>query len=190
MELQLQITARNIALSDEMEAAIHREADKLEEFYPRITGCRILLEAEHRFSDGSIATHAARIDLTVPGGELPTTRHSHAELWTAVQRAFDTSKRQLEDFARVQRGDVGVARRDARAVVARLFPYEGYGFLETTDGREVYFHRNSVLNRGFERLEVGTEVRFSEEPGEKGPQATTVAPVTRNRRTRQQQAEL
>ncbi len=50
----------------------------------------------------------------------------------------------------------------------------GFGFIETPDGREIYFHRNSVLNDGFPRLDVGTRVTFAEEMGEKGPQATTV----------------
>lgn len=50
-----------------------------------------------------------------------------------------------------------------------------YGFLRTLDtGREIYFHRNSVSDRDFERLEVGTGVQFAEEEGEMGPQATTV----------------
>lgn len=43
---------------------------------------------------------------------------------------------------------------------------EGYGFIETADGREVYFHRNSVLDDAFEHL-VGSEVRFAEEMGRK-----------------------
>jgi cold shock CspA family protein len=60
------------------------------------------------------------------------------------------------------------------ARVAKLFPAEAYGFLQTVDGRELYFHRNSVLQPGFDHLAVGTEVYFSEESGEKGPQASTV----------------
>ena len=60
------------------------------------------------------------------------------------------------------------------ARIARLFPDEGYGFIETADGREVYFHKNSVVGERFERLEVGKEVRFVEEHGENGPQASTV----------------
>ena len=40
--------------------------------------------------------------------------------------------------------------------------------------RHRYFHRNSVLHGGFERLRIGSKVRFIEEPGEKGPQASTV----------------
>jgi len=58
-----------------------------------------------------------------------------------------------------------------------LFPKQDYGFLETPDGREIYFHRNSVLHPGFDRLEIGTEVRFVEELGQEGPQASTVAIV-------------
>jgi len=58
--------------------------------------------------------------------------------------------------------------------VVKIFPGEGYGFLEDDEGREIYFHRNSVLDGAFQRLEVGSEVRFAEEAGEKGPQASSV----------------
>ncbi len=56
--------------------------------------------------------------------------------------------------------------------MSKLFP--DYGFLETSDGREIYFHCNSVLNNGFEKLQVGTHVHFAEEQGNEGPQASTV----------------
>jgi cold shock CspA family protein len=58
--------------------------------------------------------------------------------------------------------------------VARIARAEGYGFIETQDGREVYFNRNSVVGGSFDGLDVGTSVRFAEELGEKGPQASTV----------------
>ncbi|RPH77163.1 MAG: cold shock domain-containing protein [Nitrospiraceae bacterium] len=61
-----------------------------------------------------------------------------------------------------------------RAKVAKLFPETGYGFLEAPNGREIYFHRNSVLDGGFENLRIGSNVHFVEEPGEHGPQASTV----------------
>ena len=64
--------------------------------------------------------------------------------------------------------------------MARIFPEAGYGFLATLDGREVFFHRNSVLDEAFNRLDVGTEVSFVEELGEKGPQASTVKLVGRH----------
>jgi len=189
MEQPLQITARNLELSQDVEAVIRREAAKLEQFYPRILRCRVLVEAEHRFPGGEVVAYRVRIDLTVPNDEIRTTRQIHEELLTAVQRAFQACARQLEDYARIQRGDVGLPETMPHARVRVLFPWEGYGFLETRDGREVYFHRNSVLDGAFDRLEVGSTVRFVEEPGEKGPQATTVAPVFGGRRGRRHQPE-
>jgi cold shock CspA family protein len=54
---------------------------------------------------------------------------------------------------------------------------DDYGFIVTPDGREVYFHRNSVVGGDFDRLEAGADVRFVEELGEQGPQASTVHPA-------------
>jgi cold shock CspA family protein len=50
----------------------------------------------------------------------------------------------------------------------------GYGFIETADGREIYFHRNSILNDDFGRLRIGAAVRFAEESGDRDPQASSV----------------
>lgn len=44
---------------------------------------------------------------------------------------------------------------------------------------EVYFHRNSVLHGDFDLLAVGTEVRYFEELGDDGPQATTVQGIAK-----------
>jgi cold shock CspA family protein len=56
---------------------------------------------------------------------------------------------------------------------------QGFGFVELNNGNEVYFHRNSVIGKGFEPLEVGTPVRvvlaYDESP--EGPQATTVEQI-------------
>jgi cold shock CspA family protein len=61
--------------------------------------------------------------------------------------------------------------------VLRLVPQEDYGIIQSSTGKEVYFHRNSVLHDDFDSLTVGCEVRYAEEAGEKGPQASTVAPI-------------
>ncbi len=58
--------------------------------------------------------------------------------------------------------------------VAKFLGGGDCGFIETPDGREIYFHRNAVLNGAFDRLTVGSEVRFVEDEGVKGPQASTV----------------
>ena len=80
----------------------------------------------------------------------------------------------MQDFARRQHGDVKHHEPTPQARVVRLFPDESCGFLATEDGREVYFHKDSVLGAGFKRLRVGTLAAFVEEQGEKGPQASTV----------------
>lgn len=49
-----------------------------------------------------------------------------------------------------------------------------YGRIVAPGGRQVYFHRNSVVGADFDGLRIGTEVRFAEEMGERGPQASTV----------------
>ena len=57
------------------------------------------------------------------------------------------------------------------------FPSPTTDFIAASDGREIYFHRNSVTDGKFDDLKVGQEVRFSEAAGDKGPQATSVRPV-------------
>jgi len=88
--------------------------------------------------------------------------------------------RQLEDYVRMQRVDVKKHEPTPHARVARIFPQQDYGFLRTPDEREVYFHRNSVIDADFDHLNLGDEVTFVEEQGDKGPQASTVKPVGRH----------
>ena len=96
--------------------------------------------------------------------------HKYAEV--AVREAFDAARRRLQDFARQQRADVKTHEAPDHGRVAELA--DDHGFIETHDGRRVYFHRASVLEEGLGRLEVGSDVAFVEESGDKGPQASTV----------------
>jgi cold shock CspA family protein len=95
-----------------------------------------------------------------------------------VLGAFRAARRQLQSTTERRRGETR-SPREPRALVVRLFPEASYGFLKTPDGRELYFHRHSVLHDDFERLAVGTEVRFAESEGEQGPQASTVQVVNK-----------
>jgi ribosomal subunit interface protein len=173
MQVPLQINARNISLSEAAEVNIRSKAATLETYYDGIIGCRVVVEGPGRHHRKGLFT--VRIDLNVPGTELVVDRQADEDLYVAIRDAFDAARRRLEDYVRQQRGAVKSHEEAIRARVNRLFPEEGYGFLETPDGRQIYFHRHSVLDPGFNRLAIGTEVRFVEEPGEKGPQASTVA---------------
>lgn len=176
MKLQPQITARNLELSEFIKEDIKERAEKLDKFYDRIMHCRVVVEVPHQHMHEGIS-YNVRIDITVPGSELVIKREPNIDLDVAIRDAFDAARRKLEDFSRKKRGDV---KRHEEATVARvsaLFPDKGYGFLTTPDSREIYFHKNSVLKKGFMRLKVGTEVRYVEEEGEKGPQASTVSAI-------------
>ena len=180
MQMPLQISHLHSTSSEAVDALIREKAAELEQFYPRVTGCHVWVEypgQHHRRGKG--AHFRVRIEVSVPGKTLVVSRdpgphRANEDVYLATSEAFHEMRRRLQDYARVQRGDVKAAARPSHARVARLHPQEGYGFLETPDGREIYFHRASVLDQAFDRLTVGAEVRFAEEPGEKGPQASTV----------------
>jgi len=63
--------------------------------------------------------------------------------------------------------------------VARLSPERGSGFVEATDGREFFFHRNALHGVQFEELTAGVAIEFEvgHEPGDvvgEGPRATSI----------------
>lgn len=178
MKIPLQITFRNMDPSDAMEAAIRKKVNKLEQFNDRITSCRVMVESDHaRHHKGNL--YHVRIDLTMPGAELvagrqPSKNHAHEDAYVAIRDAFDAARRQLEDKTRIRQRKVKHHEAPAHGRVSELMPPMDYGRIETADGRDIYFHRNSLINGDFNTLEVGSEVRFSEEEGEEGPKATTV----------------
>jgi ribosomal subunit interface protein len=186
MEHPIQITFRGIEATDALRQAVEERAAKLETFYDKIQSGRIVVESPHRHHHKGNVYHV-RVRLEVPGEEIivsrdPPEHAQHEDLYLAINDALKETTRQLEDYVRRRRGQVKERVGSAHARVVRLLEDEGYGFLETADGREIYFHENSVLDGAFRRLRVGTEVRFAEEPGEKGPQATTVEIVGKEKR--------
>jgi cold shock CspA family protein/ribosome-associated translation inhibitor RaiA len=196
MQLTPTITLRGIAPSRALEAEIRTRINKLETYYRSIMGCRVLVEFAERHHENGNRYHV-RIDLTVPGEEIVVAREAslhrtaqdvdmekftkadesdparkHARV--AVREAFDIARRRLQDYARRQRGSVKTDARLPRGRVSQLFPVDEYGYIEAEDGHEVYFQKTSVLRNAFDRLAVGSAVLFVEEPGRKGPQASTV----------------
>ncbi len=91
---------------------------------------------------------------------------------------FDSARRELEKVTDKQRGYVKVhPQQRAQAMVEKIFRDQEYGFLRDLDGQSIYFNRNSVLHDHWEKLKIGTAVRYTQEIGEKGLQASTVEPV-------------
>lgn len=180
MSPQLQITARDIELSDWIRDEITRKADKLDEFYDRIIWCRVVVEVPHRRRREGVL-YNVRIFMLVPGSELMVEREPNEDFPAALRDAFNAAYRQLEDFSQRHRGEVKQhSEGPPHGNIKVVFPAQGYGIIEAPDGRDIYFHENSLLNHDLKHLEVGAQVRFEEEQGEKGPQASSVT-VLRSR---------
>lgn len=176
MQVPLRISTHEVTLSSDMEDFVRERARRLERFYPRLTRCDVVVNgySRHHRSGGPVSV---RMHLGVPGGELTVDRQAAESVEVALREAFDAARRQLQDYWRLQRGKVKTHEPQPEARVIRIFPEEGYGFLLTPDGREIYFHAHSVLDGGFDALEVGTVARYVETQGEEGPQASTVSPI-------------
>lgn len=107
MKLPVQITFRHIDSTASLDRLIREQAQKLDVFYPQITGCHVIVEAMHGRFPKTLG-YEVRIDLTVPGAELyvgrePGTPHESEDAYAAVREAFHQMRRRLQDFAARQR---------------------------------------------------------------------------------------
>jgi cold shock CspA family protein len=116
-----------------------------------------------------------RLDLTVPGKELVVNREADEDVYVALRDAFDAAKRQLDDYGRRQRGDIKAHAPVLRGRVKRVIAEEGYGFIETPGGQELYFHRDNLSGDDFDKLAEGREVQFLEDIASEGFQAKRVS---------------
>lgn len=188
MKVPLEIAFKGMRNTDDLDALIREEAAKLEKVCGYISSCRVIVEMRHkRQRVGN--PYRVRIDMTVPPGhELvvkrePSKGDMHDPVEIVIKDAFNSAARQLQKLVEQQRGDVKVhPEHEVTAVVYRLFPDQEYGFLRTVDTQQdIYFHKNSVLHNGFDRLTVGLGVRFAAAEGENGLQATSVQIVDTGR---------
>jgi ribosomal subunit interface protein len=178
MRIPLQVTFRNMDPSPALEARVRELAMRLEKFSGQIMRCHVIVEAPHRHQQqGNL--FEIHIDITVPDKEIairqaPPANHAHEDPYVALRDAFRAARRKLQDYERRRDQRIKTHVELPQGRICELHPEEDFGRIETLDGRLVYFHRHSVLGQPFEKLTTGTAVRFSEEPGERGPQASTV----------------
>jgi ribosomal subunit interface protein len=105
MQIPLQVTLKDMPQSEAVESRIREKSEKLSRFYDRIMSCRVVVETPQRHQhQGKL--YSVRIDLTVPGAELVANRAQDEDVYVAIRDAFIAITRQLEDFARRQRGQV------------------------------------------------------------------------------------
>lgn len=183
MDVPLEIAFVNMDPSEFIEARVREKVDKLEKRFPRLVSCRVAVELPHRRHQKGNLYHV-RIDMSVPGKELVVSRAPgddmrHRDVYVAIEDAFQIADRQLSEFADQIRGDVKEHVGPLQGKIIRLFPTQDYGFIATTDGREIYFHRNSVVDGDFDDLERDQAVELVVANGESpiGPQASTVRAI-------------
>lgn len=169
---------QDMAATDDVRAAIDDHVAQLEKRFGRLTACRVTVKGPgDRHQTGGL--YGIHIRLALPEGRevnvgrTPSADERYSDLTFAIDNAFKRARRRLQDQVRRLAGQTKHHDGQPSGKVVRLDPLGEFGFLQTGDGQEIYFHRNSVLD-GMANLSVGTPVTFVEEQGERGPQASTV----------------
>ena len=183
MEVPPEITFRGVEKTPEIESHILDRAAKLDRIHPGLVSCRVAVESDQEHQRTG-SPYRVRVAVRIPPGKEIVGRREPGDgdvgdrLQTVVSDAFEAVRRQLVKVREKQQGKVkakAAPEQELIGHVVRLFPDEGYGFIRSTEGREIYFHRNAVLHGDFNRLEIGTGVRyFPSGEGDQGPQASTV----------------
>jgi cold shock CspA family protein len=178
METLVEIDFQGMQPDERLRQSIASHIMNLEQRCGRITACRVVLKTpggHHRKG-----AYEVNVRLALPNGrEVNVARTApqderYTDVDFAINDTFKRARRRLQDHVRRMQGQVKTHEVQPIGKVIRLDPIGEFGFLETADSREIYFHKNSVLDGAFSRLSVGTRVVFAEEAGEKGPQASTV----------------
>jgi cold shock CspA family protein/ribosome-associated translation inhibitor RaiA len=179
MQTQVEIDFQGMDAKPDVQNAVAKHLQELEDHFGRITAGRVALKAPggHHHTGGLFGIS---IRLALPKGREVNVGHTrqdderYANLNFAINDAFKRARRQLRDQVRRLQGEVKQHEGPPVGTVIRLDPLGEFGFIETADGGEIYFHRNSVLKEEFSLLGIKARVSYVEEDGEKGPQASTV----------------
>ena len=184
MQIRPEIKFHDVDRSRWVEDYIGERVQRLERFAEGITSCHVTLTQEQaNHTKGN--RYSVMVEVRLPPNhdlavrKMKDIRDMPAQLPALINLAFGAIERQLKKTAALRRNEEK-ARADGEqphGMVEKLFA-EGYGFIRTVeDDRQFYFHRNSVLHDDFERLAIGTEVRFTPQAGDDGPQASSVQVV-------------
>jgi ribosome-associated translation inhibitor RaiA/cold shock CspA family protein len=178
MKLPLQITFRHMEPSPALEERIRKLMSRLDKFSAHIMHCHVVVEEPHQHGrQGSLFEF--RIEITVPDEMIVITRahdlnHAHEDAFVSLRDAFRTARRKLEDYERRHRQGIKAHVEPLQGRICEIDPRRSFGRIETADGRLFYFHRDSLVGDRLEDLVTGLRVRFSEQAGDLGPQASGV----------------
>jgi ribosomal subunit interface protein len=185
MQVTPEIIFHDVERSQWIEDYVVERLGHLERFSQDITRCHVTLSREQG-SQKKGNRYSVMVEVRIPQQhdlavkKQKQVRDMPTQLPAVINEAFGAIERQLKKTVALRRHEEKSHDGEPRGIVEKLFGEEGYGFIRTLAGdRQFYFHRNSVLHGDFERLAVGTEVRFTPQEGEQGPQASSVQVVAK-----------
>jgi ribosome-associated translation inhibitor RaiA len=190
MQQEPEITFKNTDVSPAMEARIRDRIARLERFHHGIVGCRVVVEESHKAPASAKNPLSLKLEVQIPGQLLAS--HGAEEIREAkdntgnlITRVFEAMEHQLDAaVARTKRQVKAHSADHEIGRVSRLFPRQGYGFVQVGEGIELYFTENVLHGLDMAELGEGTPVVVSRahEDGPMGPMANAVRRLGENDR--------
>jgi hypothetical protein len=184
MHVPLEIAFHNMPGRDWAEEEIRARVAKLEKLDDRIVSCRVRVEQQAKTAAAPPVVHielriAGNQDLVVSHGpEHLLQKFQRPDLRNAIHEAFRIAEDRVVALKNRRQGRTKDARHDGEnqflGTIAELTPGEDFGFLVTKEGGLLYFHRNSLLQGDFDKLQQSDEVFYVEAMGDTGPIAIKV----------------
>ncbi len=183
MDVPPEIAFRGVEPTDTLKELILDGIDGLEKIYPRLVSCRTMV-ADDTPDRRTGNSYRVRLDIGIPGKSLvvdesPAGGGEPRPLGQTVKDAFKTGSKLLKKEKELQRGGMTKSQGlPPHGRVVRLLTDDSgvrYGFLESREGRQIYFHERALVDLDYDDLEIGAEVRYAAAAGDEGPQASTVA---------------
>lgn len=180
MQKPLELIFRDVPKSDATVELIDTRIAKLERICDYITSCRVTINKPQTHQNTG-NQYEVLVEVRIPPGHNLIVRRDpgdmamHDPLDVVIRDAFKAMERQVKELMQKQRDEVkSHPDQETMAIVEEKVEDGDHGFLRSIDGRSIYFHKNAVIHDDWDRLEVGTGVRFVLEVGEEGYQASTV----------------
>ncbi len=174
--MELKVEGVNLKIRNSWREKVDEERERLERHHASLVhNLRVTIEQTSSHKEGG---YEVRLIAGVPSDTVVVKRRGEA-VQTILIEAFDTLGLQLKELQRKRRQshknqEAGVIGSAGLGVIKNVSPYESYGFILSADGREVYFHENSLKGMEIDNLSEGDSVTFGETAGDKGPQASWV----------------
>ncbi|MCP4382203.1 MAG: HPF/RaiA family ribosome-associated protein [Hyphomicrobiales bacterium] len=183
MQTGLEIAFHGMEPSIEIRQHVEQRAERLQRIVGQIVSCRVAVDAPHQHHRKG-NHYAVRIEARVPGAEFSIDRepgdvNAHHDVLVAVRDAFDALERKLRRWKETHSGRPAAHVAPLQGKIAEIDAAVDHGQIATTDGRLVYFHRNSVVDGDFDTLREGDTVELVVDQGigEGGPHASVVRPI-------------